>query len=154
MVQFPPNTFLLPLGGCFEWCSQSNQLCSVLEAWEGARWRVPPTTSSSPAPLSHFHPTGPIPPTLPSQLTLSSRFQSSGWPSLAPLRLLPERLRGRKYWLVNTRKGRQGERRARAGAAQPTLLGASPCTTPGCCQEGNRVMEAVRQDWEGILSTV
>lgn len=60
-----------------------------------------------------------VPPTLPGQLTLSSRFQSSGWPSLAPLRLLPERLQGRKYRLVNTRKSREGERRTQAGAAQP-----------------------------------
>lgn len=53
-----------------------------------------------------------VPPALPSQLTLSSRFQSSGWPSLAPLTLLPERLQGRKNQLVNTKKGREREGRA------------------------------------------
>lgn len=79
-------------------------------------WMESPTTlllSCSPPLVS---PPGTVPPTLPSQLTLSSRFQSSGWPSLAPLTLLPERLRGRKNQMVNTRKGR--ERAGRAGAGE------------------------------------
>lgn len=125
-LQFPPNAFLLPSEGRLGCCcktdeicpphhgSESNQLCSILEVREGPRQRVPPTPSSSLAPLPWFHPAGTVPPTLPSQLTLSSRVQSSGWPSLAPLRLLPERLWGRKYQLENRSKGRE-ERRASVG---------------------------------------
>lgn len=108
-------------------------------------WMESPTTlllSCSPPPVS---PPGTVPPALPSQLTLSSRFQSSGWPSLAPLTLLPERLWGRKNQTVNTRKGREREGRAGAGAAQPASPRTSPCSTPGKVTGGRRPCAGVRR---------
>lgn len=137
------------LGGGFGCCSKSADICGsqssqlLLPGGTESSFNTPLLSCSSP----WFHP--------------KDHPSRPAWPTHTVLQgpVLGVALAGPTQVTARTPVGkevqvREGERRAEAGAAQPTSPTASPCTTPGCCRKGSEVIGAMHRRWEGMLSTV